>query len=150
MSNNETSIHSLHLKMREELQSVVYTTTSLGGILGFLVSLTVANITDVRRFVLIVCGCLAGLYIGRLRKKDINEKRLIVSSQLDLLDLLQQKPVVEESKPTETKEQIIPLASESIQMPESVAAPVSVEATKQEAEPKEKPKKVAMKRKPKG
>lgn len=141
MNNNETSIHSLHLKMREELQSVVYTTTSLGGILGFLVSLTIANITDVRRFVLIVCGCLAGLYIGRLRKKDINEKRLIVSSQLDLLDLLQQKPVVEESKPTETKEQVVPPASES------VIAPVSVEATKQEAE---KPKKVAMKRKPKG
>lgn len=142
MSNDETSIHSLHLKMREELQSVVYTTTSLGGILGFLVSMTIADITDVRRFVLIVCGCLAGLYLGRLRKKDINEKRLIVSSQLDLLDLLQ-KPV-EESKPTETKEQVVPAASES------VAAAVSVEATKQEAEPKEKAKKVAMKRKPKG
>ena len=91
MSNDETSIHSLHLKMREELQSVVYTTTSLGGILGFLVSTAIADITDVRRFVLIVCGCLAGLYLGRLRKKDINEKRLIVSSQLDLLDLLQKQ-----------------------------------------------------------
>lgn len=140
MNNDEVSIHSLHLKMREQLQTVVYTTTSLGGILGFMVSTAIADITDVRRFVLIVCGCLAGLYVGRQRKQDIQEKRLIISSQLDLLDLVQ-KPVVEAKKEEEVKEQTAPAASES------VAAPVSVDATKQEAE---KPKKVAMKRKPKG
>jgi len=114
MNNDESSIHSLHLKMRDELQTVLYMSASIGGIFGFIASLTVAGMTDARRFVLIVCGCLFGFYVGRLRKKYIIEKKLIVSSQLDLFDLLQQKPVVE-SKPTvaeEVKEPAVPTVTE--------------------------------------
>ena len=138
MNNDESSIHSLHLKMRDELQTVLYMSTSIGGIFGFIASLTVAGMTDARRFVLIVCGCLFGLYVGRLRKKDIIEKKLIVSSQLDLLDLLQQKPVVE-SKPT---------VAEEVKEPVVVATVPTVTESDVKKE-KGKPKKLPLKRKSK-
>lgn len=141
MSSDDSNIHSTYMKMRDELQTVVYTTTSLGGIMGFLASVGIAGISDVRRFGLIVCGCLVGLYLGRKRKQDIQEKRLIIASQLDLHDLVQKPVVAEEVKKEEPKVEVVkeekPAATEPV-----------VETSKPEAEPKSK--KVAVKKKPKG
>lgn len=85
--NKDIDINKLYVQMKAELQHIVYTSVSVGGIYAFCVSLAIANMTEVRRLAFIVLGCVFGYYIGKLRKQDLCEKSLIICAQFDLLDL---------------------------------------------------------------
>lgn len=109
---NDIDIRKLHLLIQEELQTVVRSAIAIGGVFGLSVSLVIAGMTDIRRLILIIIGCLFGYYTGKLRKQDLYEKSLILFSQLSLLDAANKPAEVVVTVPVAVKEPEIVVAAQ--------------------------------------
>lgn len=86
LKGDDIDIRKLHMQLQDEMGSVVYAATMIGGMFGCCVVAALGGLTVGRAAVIIALGAVFGFYLGSLRKQDLAEKGLIIYSQIDLLD----------------------------------------------------------------